>query len=166
MRDEREEGFGYSYSFTARLALSGDDIKGYYTELIGEISSYKKMRARMSRRQQNVSVSRVRVAAILFKGKKLCLALALDPKAYEGTKYRGKDVSAMKRFAATPMLLKVDSARKIKYAKYLLGQLAEANGLTQGKASAGKTEVPALTRDELIAAKEIKVSGKKIEPEA
>lgn len=153
----------YSYSFLARLVLAADDVKGYYSELIDEIASYKKMRVRASRRQQNVNIGRQRVAAILFKGKKLCLALALDPAEYAGTKYRGKDASAMKRFAATPMLFKVDSARKIKYAKYLIARLAEQNGLEQGKVVPVKgDEVPALTRDELIGAKEIKVTGKRL----
>ena len=72
----------------------------------------------------------------------------------------------MKRFAATPMLFKVDSACRIKYAKVLIARLAEENGLEKGKTAPKDTEVPALTRDELIAAKEIKATGKKIEPEA
>ncbi len=153
----------YSYSFLARLVLAADDVKGYYSELVDEIASYKKLRIRSGRRQQNVSLGRQRAAAILFKGKKLCLALALDPAEYAGTKYRGKDVSSMKRFAATPMLFKVDSPRKIKYAKYLLARLAENGGLTQGKVVPVKSdEVPALTRDELFAAKEIKATGKRI----
>ncbi len=164
--DEEVYSVRYSYSFKARLVLAPEEIKSYYSELVTEIGSYKKMRRRDSRRQQNVSVSRTRIAAILFKGKKLCIALALDPKEFEGTKYRGKDVSGMKRFAATPMLFKVDSARRIKYAKVLIARLAEENGLEKGKTAPKDTEVPALTRDELIAAKEIKATGKKIEPEA
>lgn len=164
--DDEVYSVRYSYSFKARLVLSNEETRGYYSELAAEIGSYKKMRRRDSRRQQNVNIGRARAAVILFKGKKLCLALALDPKEFEGTKYRGKDVSAMKRFATTPMLLKVDSARRIKYAKVLLARLAEENGLQQGKALAKDSEVPALTRDELIAANEIKVTGKKVEPEA
>ena len=151
----------YHYSFRAKLALSAEEVKGYYIALSNEIACYKKVKTHISFKQERVSSGRTHLAVMLFKGKKLCIAIALDPAEYAETKYRGIDVSQVKRFARTPMLLKISSPRKLNYALYLLGQLAEKYGLVKGEPKEVIDHVDSATKDELIAQKLITVTGMK-----
>ena len=151
----------YHYSFRAKLALSAEEVKGYYIALSNEIACYKKVKTHISFKQERVSSGRTHLAVMLFKGKKLCIAFALDPAEYAETKYRGIDVSQVKRFARTPMLLKISSPRKLNYALYLLGQLAEKYGLVKGEPKEVIDHVDSATKDELIAQKLITVTGMK-----
>ncbi len=152
----------YSYGFNARIALSKEEVREFYAEIVNEIAAYPKMKCAESWRQQRIYTGRKKLGVILFKGKKLCLALALDPMKYAETKYRGKDVSSMRRFAETPMLFGVGTARKLKYAKYLIGELARENGLDRGADVKRHIDVPQKTRDELLAEKQIKAIGREV----
>lgn len=119
----------YSFSFEARLLHSSEEVKERYTELMNEIAQYK-MELQLSYNQIRVYKGRKTLALIMFSGKTLCLALALNPADYINTKYRGIDKSDKKRYVKTPMVIKLTSARKVQYAKYLLLQLADANTIT------------------------------------
>ena len=151
-----------NYSFLAKLILSPEEIRQRYVEIENELLSYKKVKTSLSRRQERAHRGRTKLAYMLFKGKKLCIAFALDPAEYEDTKYRGKDVSAVKRFADTPMLLKLTSPRKVKYALYLISRLAEKFGLEKSNTEVN-TEVERATRDELIERGEIRIKGKSLD---
>ncbi|MDE7454667.1 MAG: hypothetical protein K2M64_02435 [Clostridia bacterium] len=115
-----------SYSFEAKLRNSSDEIKERFVELINEINLYK-VKMQCSFNQIRVYKGRTTLAFIMFVGKALCIAYALNPADYADTKYSGIDKSNTKRFANTPMLLKLTSNRKVQYAKYLLLQLADAH---------------------------------------
>ena len=62
-------------------------------------------------------------------GKKCCASFALDPKDYENSKYFFKDVSDVKKYEKTPLLMKITSPRKVKYTKELLEMIFANNGL-------------------------------------
>lgn len=117
----------YSYSFEARLRRASDEIKGYYMAFANEISAYKGVKLAQKTKQVRIYKGRKTLGLVLFRGKSLCVALALDPADYAETKYRGKDMSDKKRFAQTPMLLRLNSSRKVEYLKYLIVQLADKN---------------------------------------
>lgn len=127
--DEKRYYVRYNYSFEAKLRNSDDEVKSRYESILSEAYCYKKLNIRETFRGVRLSVGRKSLGQIFFKGKTLCVALALDPSEYEQTKYRGIDVSQVKRFAATPMLLKLTSDRRLGYAKYLFTKLAEYNNL-------------------------------------
>lgn len=116
----------YSYSFEARLRNSNDEVKQRYAELMKDIYQYK-VKLQLSYSQIRVYKGHTTLALITFAGKTLCVAYALDPADYINTKYRGIDKSGVKRYAKTPMVLKLSSPRKVQYAKYLMLQLADAN---------------------------------------
>lgn len=117
----------YKQGFEAKLTAADDEVKQRYQEIITELWQYKGVKLKSSFRQQRIYRGRKTLGIILFRGKTLCLALALDPKPYEETKYRGIDKSDKKRFAKTPMLYRLTSARKAENAKYLILRLAEEN---------------------------------------
>lgn len=125
--DEKKFYARYTYSFGARLHGADDKVKEYYIGLMNEIAMYKGMKTRESAKQIRIYKGNNTLGAILFRGKSLCIAFALDPAVYADTKYRGKDMSDKKRFEQTPMLFKISSPRKLGYAQILLAQLAEKN---------------------------------------
>ncbi|MDE7263231.1 MAG: hypothetical protein K2N64_01040 [Anaeroplasmataceae bacterium] len=117
----------YSYSFEAKLRRASDEVKEYYMAFAKEISAYKGVKLAKKAKQVRIYKGHKTLGLVLFRGKSLCVALALDPKEYAETKYRGKDMSDKKRFAQTPMLLRLNSNRKVEYVKYLIVQLADKN---------------------------------------
>lgn len=115
----------YNFSFRARLIQSPPVVQGYCGVLLGAAQACTGLRLTYGRRQVYVHRGRKQLAQFLFKGRTLCAAFALDPLEYAGTKYRGEDVSKWKRFAKTPLLLRIVSARKLRYALHLLAQAAD-----------------------------------------
>lgn len=127
--DDKRYYVRYGYGFNAKLRNSDEEVKERYLSLLSEANCYKRLAVKESFRGIRLSLGRKTLGQIVFKGKTLCIALALNPNAYADTKYRGIDVSDTKRFAKTPMLLKLTSARRLGYAKYLLTKLADEHGL-------------------------------------
>ena len=66
------------------------------------------------------------VAKLGIGGKQIKVFLAMDPKDLEGTKYKFKDYSDKKRYLAIPVLVKVRSARSLKYFKELVDQMMKS----------------------------------------
>ena len=147
----------YNFSFRAKLIQADRDIQSRYGEIADEINSYDRVKMSLSWKQVRIYSGRNTLAMLLFKGRKLCMSFALDPKDFEGTKYKGKDVSEIKRFKKTPMLLKLTSARKAGYARYLFGQVAEKFGLQQNELIRTEFFLPYRTTEELIEQKLVKV---------
>ena len=150
--------FRYNYSFLAKLALASEEVRGRYAALYEEITRWQKVKTRVSWRQERVRSGRKNLAMLFFRGRRLCIALALDPAEFAETKYRGEDVSGVKRFAATPMMLRISSPRKLKYAMYLFGLAAERAGLTCGESGQSAELIPPASVNDLIAAGLIRVT--------
>lgn len=149
----------YNYSFRAKLIQSGEQIQSRYGELADEIKAYAASRVKMSEswKQVRVYAGRNTLALILFKGRKLCIAFALDPAEYADTKYRGIDLSSIKRFQKTPMLLKLTSRRRTIYAKYLFMQAAAKVDAVRGSVRRTRFSLPYRTTEELVGAKLVKI---------
>ena len=151
----------YIFSFRAKMIQAPQEIQQRYGELADEVNSYDRAKMSVSWKQVRIYAGRNTLAAFLFKGRKLCMAFALDPKEYEETKYRGKDLSEIKRFRKTPMLLKLTSPRKVRYAKYLFAEVAAKYGLVKGETVRTEFSLPYRTTEELVKEKLVKefVSG-------
>ena len=141
----------YAMGFEARLRSSSDEVKERYKDLMNELALYKGVKVKGSYRQQRIYKGRKTLGLITFAGKTLCVSFALNPADYAETKYRGIDKSDKKRFAKTPMLMKLTSSRRVEYAKYLLVQLADANTITLEEIPETLTfDLAAKTYDELF----------------
>ncbi len=151
----------YNYSFRAKLIQAPAEVQDRFGQLMDEFASYPSVRTRESWRQVRVYSGRKTLASVLFKGRKLCVAYALDPKVYEDTKYHGADLSGVKRYEKTPMLLKVFSDRKLRYAKYLFAQVAEQNGLVQGEVEHHEFRLPYETTQQLLDEQLVKLFSNK-----
>ncbi len=125
--DKKRYYVRYTSGFEAKLLSSSDEIKERYIALRNELALYQGVKVKGSYRQQRIFKGRKTLGLLVFRGKSLCIALALNPADYEETKFRGIDKSGSKRFEKTPMMMKLTSQRKLDYVKYLLVQLAEDN---------------------------------------
>ena len=122
-----------SYSFEAKILRANEEVQQRYLGLLNEIALYQGLKIASSSKQQRIYKGRKTLGLIMFRGRTLCLALALNPADYAETKYHGIDMTEKQRFKATPMLFKLSSARKLEYAKYLLVQLADANTIVMNE---------------------------------
>ena len=120
--EETTEGtsnISYNYSFAARLTLADYQTKLYYENIV-KFAMMHNVKIARSWKKEKIYFGRKVYANLVFRGSKLCVALALDPKKYEDSKYRFIDVSQIKRFSDTPMMMKLTSDRKQKHTLELL----------------------------------------------
>lgn len=147
----------YDFSFEAKLALADKEVKDYYRLISTTILSYGVKIVRSWKRER-VYLGRKLFAVMNFRGNTLSVALSLDPKAYVGSKYRFTDVSEVKKYQATPMLMKITSARKAKHTVELLKEMFKTNDM-QIKADVVETpSIKTKSRKKLIEEKLIKVN--------
>lgn len=118
----------YLRSFTAKLSQSNDLVKERYSILKNELLSYKKAKARTSWYFETFRQGRLAYAKFAVRGKTLTLYLALNPEDLVGTKYRFKDVGGVKKYAQTPVCVKIKSNRGVRWAKELISILANEKG--------------------------------------
>ncbi|MBO4594612.1 MAG: hypothetical protein J5697_02790 [Clostridia bacterium] len=120
---------GYDRSFTGKLMQTKDETKAYYSSIKNAILSYKgkgkKISDRISWKYETFNIGRNKVVKIKVKGKTLCVYLALDPKTYIGTKYKVQDVSKSKADGSTPLMYRINNARRAKYVLTLIAAAME-----------------------------------------
>ena len=149
----------YNYSFRAKLIQSLPEVQRRYGALVDFMRSYKKVKAAESWKQVRVYSGRTLYALFTYRGKKLCVSFALDPNEFAGTKYRGTDMSNVKKYSRTPLMLKLTSERRARYAEYLFTLLMERAGVPLGKQAVEPTqcEFEFVPREQLIQEKQIKM---------
>ena len=117
-------------SFTAKMKQSEECVKGYYSDIKNELTSYKKINSSVSWHGDRFNFGRNTVAKMNICGKTLCFYLALDPNdpEYKTTVYHQKDVGNQKAYESTPFMVKIKSDAAAKKALRLVGYLAEKLG--------------------------------------
>ncbi len=113
-----------NHSFEARLQMAPDEVKEFYAQ-VKDFAEGRGVKVVRSHKQDRIYKGRTLFAVLTFKGQKLAIALAMDPKTAD-PKYHAKDMSEVKRYEKTPMLMRITSQRKVKYAIELLTELFEA----------------------------------------
>ncbi len=130
---EEESTTRYNRSFRARIIQADDEMKAWYSRLKNCLLSYEKVSCRMSWKHESFSYRRNPVAKLMIKGKTLTLYLALDPAAYDDTKYKLEDVSQIAQFSDTPALYRIKSEKRVRYAEDLIADIC-------GKLGSAKTD--------------------------
>lgn len=153
-------GIRYYKSFLARLHTLDDEGKEYFTSVANILLGYKKVKMRVSRSFATFRRGRQLLARVTIRGRTVYLYLPLDPSAQEA-KYHLRDVSDVIRLADTPALLRVRSARALKYADTLISAVCTERGVVTGSVFTALTpeDYPFMTLDELIAAGLVRKSG-------
>ena len=124
----------YNKGFIAKLRQSDDSLKQIYSTIKNELLAYKRVKARNSWKAESYRFGRQLIVKMVVRGKALCLYLALDPAAYEGTKYAMRISGKTKTLLLTPGMFKVRTPRKLKYALKLIADLAEKYGMVKTNA--------------------------------
>lgn len=115
----------YDKSYTARLIQTSDKNKSYYSELKNELLRYRRVRSRISWKQESFRKGRDLKAKMEIRGKTLCLYLALDPAKFEDSKYIVEDASDVKRNLDVPCKYRIKNDRRLRYAKELIAMVFE-----------------------------------------
>lgn len=114
-------------SFTAKLKQSKDEVKGYYSAIKNELTSYERIHSTVSWSNDRFNFGRETVAKMMIIGTTLKLFLNLDPNdpEFKQTVYRQEDMSGQRAHAGTPFVVKVQSEGALKKALRLVGYLVE-----------------------------------------
>lgn len=150
--------YRYRKSFLAKMALAEDTVKGYYNELKNALLAYKGVKCRTSWGYEAFNKGRTKLARMDVKTKSLYLYLAIDPQSLVDTKYNFKDMSAKKKYAATPVLMKIRGERKFKHALELIEKICgEALQLKRLEAEPTDYRLPVMSQDEMVEAGYVKM---------
>lgn len=143
----------YRKSFQCRLAQSQGNVQDYYSIIKNALLSYRGVKSRISWNYEAFNKGRTHLAKLNAKTKTLYLYLALDPAELADTKYGIVDMSAKKKYASVPVLMKIKGERKFKYALELIDKLCGENlTLPKMEIEAVDYRVPYQTIDELVEA--------------
>lgn len=118
--ETEESSLRYDRSFTARLIQSDDDVKDWYNQIKNELLSYKKVKDRMSWKRETYKCGKAKVALMSFRGKSLCLYLALDPTEFAESKYKVEDASVNASSTETPLMYRIKNEKRMRYALQLI----------------------------------------------
>lgn len=140
----------YSLGFDAKLRLSDDETKARYVQIVNDMRAYEGVTIEKNFSVQHIMYGAELLASIVFLGKRLCVAYALDPKQYAEGKHHGDDKSDKKRFARTPLVVRVLSDNKVETAKFMFAELAKKHSLAVGKKKSFKYDMTERSKDELV----------------
>nr|MBO4517386.1 hypothetical protein [Clostridia bacterium] len=136
-------------SFVGKMSQAKKEQKEFYNELKNYLLSFNRVNSRVSWHYDSFNIGRQKAVKIAFRGQTMVAYLALDPKKYQGTKYYPHDMSKKKKFADTPMMVKIKSERGVKFTKELIAVICE--GLTPKKNFVAATyKFPAMSDKKLV----------------
>ncbi len=115
----------YRRSYLSRLAQSQGNIQDYYNAIKNLLLSYKGVKSRISWNFESFNVGRTPLAKFNAKTRTLYVYIAFSPEELVDSKYNFTDMSAKKKYAAVPVLIKVKGERKFKHALELITMLCE-----------------------------------------
>ncbi len=122
-------------SFAEKVRDLPDESKENYNMLKNQLMSYEGIKNRTTKSNDIFRHKREYIAKISVLGKTVKLHLALNPDDYLVTKYHHKDLSAKKKYAKVPFMLKIKSQRSKKFAVELIGDAMRRAGLEKGAES-------------------------------
>lgn len=115
----------YRRSYLSRLAQSQGSIQDYYNVIKNLLLSYKGVKSRISWNFESFNVGRTPLAKFNAKTRTLYVYIAYSPEELADSKYNFTDMSAKKKYAAVPVLIKIKGERKFKHALELITMLCE-----------------------------------------
>ena len=118
----------------ARLRLADEAAKARFAAISDALSGY--VQVKLFRRRTNFAfnLGKTVLARLTLRGSEVLLYLALDPQKLPKS-FKVRDVSAVKRYAATPALLSVKTDRQLETALKLVQRLERAFALEKADAA-------------------------------
>ncbi len=120
----------YDYSFESKLVQSTEEVQRRYYELSELLLSYK-IKKRRSWKKERYFLKGKNYVHMIFRGKTLCLCMAIAPESLEGTKYSFENVGGVKKYESVPVMVRVRSGRGCKYAAELIKMMFDEAGIPQ-----------------------------------
>ena len=150
-----------SYTFEAKLILAERETQDFYLEIANYALAYGVKVVRSAKRER-IYLGRKLFANLTFSGKKLVVAMALNPSDYADSKYKFKDMSEVRKYAETPFVMKVTSGLKVRQIKDLLTTMFVSEGLENQNLDIKVDKIPTKTKKQLIKEGLVKVNTKTI----
>lgn len=144
--------YRYRRSYQSRLAQSQGSVQDYYNIVKNLLLSYKGVKSRISWNYEAFNLGRTHVAKFNAKTRTLYIYMALDPAELADSKYSFADMSAKKKYASVPVLMKIKGDRKFKHTLEMITMLCEEKLGLQKKKVVEEIDykLPYLTTDELV----------------
>ncbi len=120
----------YDLSFEAKLRLANETTQHMYSVLSEYLLSYK-LNKRRSWKNERYFLKGKTYARMMFRGKTLCICLAIDPESLKGSKYLFEDVSGVKKYAAVPTMMRLRSGRALRHTVELIQMMMASAGIEQ-----------------------------------
>ena len=121
----------YNVSLTAYVAQGDEGLKARYSALKNCIFSFRGVRNKVYWKRESFRKGKVSLATIVVRGETLCLCLNADPARYANTKYKVEDLSLTSKNTKTPLLYRVQTDRRLDYAKQLIETVFAEHGLVR-----------------------------------
>ncbi len=128
--DTADEG---KITFKSKMLSASPENKAIYNALKNELLSYRGIKSRVVNGGDYFRRPGKQVVKIIFIGKTIRLALALNPQDYDYNLYHQKDRGNMKKYADTPMFVKVQSLLGVRRACKLIADLMAKEGIKRNK---------------------------------
>ena len=116
-------------TFKSKILSASVENRAIYNALKNNLLSYKGIKSRVVNGGDYFRRPGKQIVKIIFIGKTLRLALALNPDDYDYNVYHQKNRSTMKKYADTPMFVKVQSLLGVRRALKLISDLMEKEGI-------------------------------------
>ena len=147
----------YDYSFESKLCQSTEEVQYRYHVIADTLFSYG-LRSRQSWKKERYFNKGTNYAKMIFKGKTLCVCLAIDPNTLKGTKYSFEDISSVKKYDDVPVMVRVRSQRSQKYVLELIDMMMANAGFKQIREVKDEFDIfPPMSKAELVENGAIKV---------
>ena len=132
IEESTEEG---KITFTSKMLSASVENKAIYNALKNNLLSYKGIKSRVVNGGDYFRRPGKQIVKIIFIGKTIRLALALNPDDYDYNIYHQKNRSNMKKYFDTPMFVKVQSLLGVRRAYKLIADLTKKEGVKPLKES-------------------------------
>ena len=132
--DEAILGSKYRRSFRSKLIQGSKENKEFYSLIKNRLLSYDKMRVKENWGGETYMYGRRTYVRLGMGGKTLCVFYALDPAAFDVKKVHHRDVSGVRKYVQTPMMMRVKSDLSCRRALRLIEILADDNHIPKKSA--------------------------------
>ncbi len=128
--DVEKKGYVRSPNFAEKMLAASEIIQDRYDELKNYALRFRKLKSRISKKFDSINMGRFHFVKLSVAGKTLKLYLNMDISTVD-PKFRCVDMSGKKTYVTVPVMLRIKSGRAMKYAKRLIDQCAEQNGMLE-----------------------------------
>ena len=154
--DESSDKVAYKRSYFSKLVQSSDELKSEYNHFKNVLLSYGRSRSRFSWYYESFYVNKFQFARLIFRGKTLCLCIAIDYDVVKDNFKNLENMSGASRYKETPTLMRLKNPKNFRDATKLVETYMSLNNVEQGSVESIDYVPAYMTDEELLANKYIR----------